>query len=98
MDGLSPNNEAFKSICSRLSVYAFRLEEMALCTEQRLDFHLKCVKCFRSAVQLLDEGHISEDEYKYIIGLAFSIEDATVTTTINKILNQERKEENYYET
>lgn len=74
MDGIAPSNEILTALCSRVSRDNHNPYYMAIDPDLHLEFMNDCAECFRSAVQLLDEGHISEDEYKYIIGLAFHTE------------------------
>lgn len=79
MDGLSTNNLTFEIVCQRISQYADAqtLKQLACDDHLHWNFKLDCSEAFRSAVQLLDEGHISEEEYYYIVGLAFWIESRT---------------------
>lgn len=74
MDGIAPNNEILNALCSRVSRDTHNPYYMALDSDRHLEFLNDCAECFRSAVQLIDEGVISEDEYRYIIGMAFTTE------------------------
>ncbi len=102
MDGLSTNNLTFDIVCQCIGQYTDAQSISQLAQDERVhyNFKLDCAEAFRSAVQLLEEGHISEEEYYYIVGLAFWIESMTCdykNTYFKQFISKERKEEKNYE-